>query len=203
MKIDTKLKSIYDILYRISITRTMVYLNKITSNDNIDVYIHVGHRTPCHHFYATHLRKLSQYINNTDYCALSILFTIISPPNILMILDTFNHVEIIKCTKLNPNISITTSHHCNFFECNIFTFGNASRTILIIAAFLYSLHASAFFIACSASALAFAWIANDSASPLSLSVSASASASIETLYYRNFSASAGLLMVASNSRSRL
>lgn len=46
-----------------------------------------------------------------------------------------------------------------------------------MAAFLYSLHASAFFIACSAFALAFARMANDSASPLSLIASASASAS--------------------------
>lgn len=57
------------------------------------------------------------------------------------------------------------------------TFGKYSKTMSIIAASLYSFQASAFFIIWSASALAFASIANASASPFKRRLSASASAS--------------------------
>lgn len=57
------------------------------------------------------------------------------------------------------------------------TLGRESRSMSTIAASRYSFHASAFFDICSASALAFASIANASASPRILTDSASASAS--------------------------
>lgn len=46
-----------------------------------------------------------------------------------------------------------------------FTFGNVSSNMSTMAASRYSLHASAFFDICSASAFALAEIANASASP--------------------------------------
>lgn len=57
--------------------------------------------------------------------------------------------------------------HIPLLENESITFGNVSKNISTIAASLYSLKASAFLAICSASALAFASIANASASPLS------------------------------------